>query len=147
MGMLQGPSHAQGGIPLLVNGQPVNAEVEGGEILAVINKRSAAQYLPLFSAINATNGVKFENGGVIGSGWSLPTPAPRPMSEGQFIAARIESAIQAMRIDFNNGITRSTKATLERVDNIKVHVVEKDITKTQKKVASIRAKATIIGGK
>jgi hypothetical protein len=31
--------------------------------------------------------------------------------------------------------------------NIKVHVVEKDITKTQKKVASIRAKATIIGGK
>ncbi len=147
MGMLQGPSHSQGGIPLMVNGQPVNAEVEGGEILAVINKRSAAQYLPLFSAINATNGVKFENGGVIGSGWSLPTPAPRPMSEGQFIAARIESAIQAMRIDFNNGITRSTKATLERVDNIKVHVVEKDITKTQKKVASIRAKATIIGGK
>ena len=31
--------------------------------------------------------------------------------------------------------------------NIKVHVVEKDITKTQKKVASIRAKATIIGKK
>lgn len=30
--------------------------------------------------------------------------------------------------------------------NIKVHVVEKDITKTQKKVASIRAKATMIGG-
>ena len=146
MGMLQGPSHSQGGIPLMVNGQPVNAEVEGGEILAVINKRSAAQYLPLFSAINATNGVKFENGGVIGSGWSLPTPAPLPPSNGQLIA-QLNASIQAMRIDFNNGIARSTKATLERVDNIKVHVVEKDITKTQKKVASIRAKATIIGGK
>ncbi len=145
MGMLQGPSHSQGGIPLMVNGQPVNAEVEGGEILAVINKRSAAQYLPLFSAINATNGVKFENGGVIGSGWSLPTPAPLPPSNGQLIA-QLNASIQAMRIDFNNGIARSTKATLERVDNIKVHVVEKDITKTQKKVASIRAKATIIGG-
>ena len=146
MGMLQGPSHSQGGIPLMVNGQPVNAEVEGGEILAVINKRSAAQYLPLFSAINATNGVEFENGGVIGSGWSLPTPAPLPPSNGQLIA-QLNASIQAMRIDFNNGIARSTKATLERVDNIKVHVVEKDITKTQKKVASIRAKATIIGGK
>lgn len=31
--------------------------------------------------------------------------------------------------------------------NIKVHVVEKDITKAQKKVANIKAKATIIGRK
>ena len=142
MGMLQGPSHAQGGIPLMVNGQPVNAEVEGGEILAVINKRSAAQYLPLFSAINATNGVKFENGGVIGSGWSLPTPAPLPPSNGQMLAT--------MRDDlrtYYRQTERMIKATTERIDNIKVHVVEKDITKTQKKVASIRAKATIIGGK
>ena len=142
MGMLQGPSHSQGGIPLLVNGHPVNAEVEGGEILAVINKRSAAQYLPLFSAINATNGVKFENGGVIGSGWSLPTSAPLPPSNGQMLAS--------MRDDlrtYYRQTERMIKATTERIDNIKVHVVEKDITKTQKKVASIRAKATIIGGK
>lgn len=142
MGMLQGPSHSQGGIPLMVNGQPVNAEVEGGEILAVINKRSAAQYLPLFSAINATNGVKFENGGVIGSGWTLPTPAPLPPSNGQMLAS--------MRDDlrtYYRQTERMIKATTERIDNIKVHVVEKDITKTQKKVASIRAKATIIGGK
>ena len=142
MGMLQGPSHSQGGIPLMVNGQHVNAEVEGGEILAVINKRSAAQYLPLFSAINATNGVKFENGGVIGSGWSLPTPAPLPPSNGQMLAS--------MRDDlrtYYRQTERMIKATTERIDNIKVHVVEKDITKTQKKVASIRAKATIIGGK
>ena len=142
MGMLQGPSHSQGGIPLMVNGQPVNAEVEGGEILAVINKRSAAQYLPLFSAINATNGVKFENGGVIGSGWSLPTPAPLPPSNGQMLAS--------MRDDlrtYYRQTERMIKATTERIDNIKVHVVEKDITKTQKKVASIRAKATIIGKK
>lgn len=142
MGMLQGPSHSQGGIPLMVNGQPVNAEVEGGEILAVINKRSAAQYLPLFSAINATNGVKFENGGIVGSGWTLPTPAPLPPSNGQMLAS--------MRDDlrtYYRQTERMIKATTERIDNIKVHVVEKDITKTQKKVASIRAKATIIGGK
>lgn len=31
--------------------------------------------------------------------------------------------------------------------NVKVHVVEKDITKVQKNVARIKAMATIIGGK
>ena len=142
MGMLQGPSHSQGGIPLMVNGQPVNAEVEGGEILAVINKRSAAQYLPLFSAINATNGVKFENGGVIGSGWSLPTPAPLPPSQSQR-DAETWAELRGLR----NDVVRLAKIQGERVDNLKVYVVEKDITKAQKKVASIRAKATIIGGK
>lgn len=142
MGVLQGPSHAQGGIPLLVNGQPVNAEVEGGEILAVINKRSAAQYLPLFSAINATNGVKFENGGVIGSGWSLPTPAPLPPSQSQR-DAETRAELRGLR----NDIVRLAKIQGERMDNLKVYVVEKDITKAQKKVASIRAKATIIGKK
>ena len=142
MGMLQGPSHSQGGIPLMVNGQPVNAEVEGGEILAVINKRSAAQYLPLFSAINATNGVKFENGGVIGSGWSLPTPAPLPPSQSQR-DAETRAELRGLR----NDIVRLAKIQGERMDNLKVYVVEKDITKAQKKVASIRAKATIIGKK
>ena len=142
MGMLQGPSHSQGGIPLMVNGQPVNAEMEGGEILAVINKRSAAQYLPLFSAINATNGVKFENGGVIGSGWTLPTPAPLPPSQSQR-DAETWAELRGLR----NDVIRLAKIQGERVDNLKVYVVEKDITKAQKKVASIRAKATIIGGK
>lgn len=142
MGMLQGPSHSQGGIPLMVNGQPVNAEVEGGEILAVINKRSAAQYLPLFSAINATNGVKFENGGVIGSGWSLPTPAPLPPSQSQR-DAETWAELRGLR----NDVVRLAKIQGERVDNLKVYVVEKDITKAQKKVANIKAKATIIGRK
>lgn len=142
MGMLQGPSHSQGGIPLMVNGQPVNAEVEGGEILAVINKRSVAQYLPLFSAINATNGVKFENGGVIGSGWTLPTPAPLPPSQSQR-DAETWAELRGLR----NDVVRLAKIQGERVDNLKVYVVEKDITKAQKKVANIKAKATIIGGK
>lgn len=142
MGMLQGPSHAQGGIPLMVNGQPVNAEVEGGEILAVINKRSAAQYLPLFSAINATNGVKFENGGIVGSGWSLPTPAPLPPSQSQR-DAETWAELRGLR----NDVVRLAKIQGERVDNLKVYVVEKDITKAQKKVANIKAKATIIGRK
>ena len=50
-GLLQGPSHSQGGIRL------GNIEVEGGE--AVINKRSTKRFLPLLDAINAVgNGGK-----------------------------------------------------------------------------------------
>lgn len=54
-GLLQGASHAQGGIPI---------EAEGGE--AIINKRSTAMFKPLLSAMNeAGGGVRFANGGVV----------------------------------------------------------------------------------
>jgi hypothetical protein len=57
-----GKSHAQGGVPAVVNGQtPV--EIEKGE--AIINKHSTAMYKPLLSAINeAGGGVKFARGGI-----------------------------------------------------------------------------------
>lgn len=45
-GLLQGKSHAQGGIPVGSTG----IEVEGGEY--VVNKRSTAKYLPLLQQIN-----------------------------------------------------------------------------------------------
>ena len=69
-GLIQGPSHAAGGVPVGNTG----IEVEGGE--AVINKRSTAKYGPLLDAINAAgNGGKhtlvdkkirkFANGGTL----------------------------------------------------------------------------------
>ena len=45
-GLLSGPSHSQGGIPVGNTG----IEVEGNEY--VVNKRSTAKYLPLLQAIN-----------------------------------------------------------------------------------------------
>lgn len=45
-GLLSGPSHAQGGIPVGSTG----IEVEGGEY--VVNKRSTAKYLPLLQQLN-----------------------------------------------------------------------------------------------
>lgn len=48
-GILNGPSHAQGGI-VLSNG----VEAEGGE--AIINKKSTAAFAPLLSEINSFNG-------------------------------------------------------------------------------------------
>lgn len=67
-GLLQGPSHAQGGIPVGNTG----IEVEGNEY--VVNKRSTAKYLPLLQAINeegarhktrANQIGKFADGGTI----------------------------------------------------------------------------------
>jgi len=51
--ILQGNSHANGGIPFTVDGKP-GFEAEGGE--AIINKKSTAQYGHLLSAINQAGG-------------------------------------------------------------------------------------------
>lgn len=61
-GMVNGPSHAKGGVKFGVGGRVV--ELEGGE--AVINKKSTAMFRPQLSAMNvAGGGVKFADGGVI----------------------------------------------------------------------------------
>ncbi|WP_027378175.1 phage tail tape measure protein [Chryseobacterium daeguense] len=62
--MIEGPSHANGGVPIMTPNGII--EAEGGEV--IINKRSSALYRDELSAINqAGGGVKFANGGVIGS--------------------------------------------------------------------------------
>ena len=64
-GLLSGRSHAQGGIPFLLDGQ-AGFEAEGGE--AIINKRSTSMFAPLLSAINvAGGGKKFMSGDILGS--------------------------------------------------------------------------------
>jgi len=62
-GVLEGPSHADGGIPFSVDGQ-LGFEAEGGE--AIINKRSTEMFAPLLSQINeAGGGVAFKRGGLV----------------------------------------------------------------------------------
>ena len=57
-GILDGPSHAQGGIPTAFG------ELEGGE--AVINKKSTKKFMPLLSSINeAEGGRSFAKGGLM----------------------------------------------------------------------------------
>lgn len=63
--ILQGRSHATGGIPFSIGGK-LGFEAEGGE--ALINKRSTAMFAPLLSAINvAGGGKKFASGDILGS--------------------------------------------------------------------------------
>ena len=64
-GVLNGPSHAHGGIPFAVGGR-VGFEAEGGE--AIINKRSTAMFKPILSQINqAGGGRSFATGGMLGN--------------------------------------------------------------------------------
>lgn len=77
---VQGPSHANGGVQL---------EVEGGE--AVINKRSTSMFLPLLSALNQLGGgVPFTKPGSDG-GYTIRSTAP---SSGGITAREMKNTIR-----------------------------------------------------
>jgi len=95
-GVLQGKSHARGGIPT-IDGQ---YEFEGGE--AVINKRSTARYGALLSEINqAGGGVPFERGGVTkfqGGGISAPVSFGSSNAVSEIIEASATTQIQTIKV-------------------------------------------------
>jgi hypothetical protein len=55
-GLLDGPSHSQGGIKTSFG------ELEGGEF--VVNKRSTRSFMPLLNAINNTGNKRYADGGI-----------------------------------------------------------------------------------
>ena len=66
-GIVEGPSHEQGGVPFSVKGVG-GYEMEGGEY--IVNKKSAAKYRTLLDQINETKYTpkyKFATGGIVGS--------------------------------------------------------------------------------
>jgi hypothetical protein len=101
-GVLNGPSHANGGIPFSVGGR-LGFEAEGGE--AIINKRSTSMFRPVLSAINAAGGgVKFADGGVMG----FPNSTITSDSASMFDLTRLEQSIANLRVqvavtDINDG--------------------------------------------
>ena len=69
-GLVQGPSHSQGGVPFSVQGRG-GYEMEGGEF--IVNKRATAMHYDLLNSLNSkyatgysTNGM-FANGGIVRS--------------------------------------------------------------------------------
>lgn len=109
-GLLSGPSHANGGMPIMGS----NVEVEGGEY--VVNKRSTARNLPLLSAINnlgSTNIIKprmMEMGGVI----------PSYTKRGGEYAVSNDSSIKVDPVNINmNGTIRLEGANGQSVDLMK----------------------------
>lgn len=69
-GILSGPSHRDGGVPVRVGGSTI-VEAEGGE--AIINKKSTSKHIGLLDAINRDTGgaTLLQDGGVLGS-FGLP---------------------------------------------------------------------------
>lgn len=109
-GLLSGPSHANGGMPIMGS----NVEVEGGEY--VVNKRATARNLPLLSAINnlgPTNIIKprmMEMGGVI----------PSYTKRGGEYAVSNDSSIKVDPVNINmNGTIRLEGANGQSVDLMK----------------------------
>lgn len=117
-GLLQGRSHAQGGIPVGNTG----IEVEGGEY--VINKRSTAKYLPLLQAINEEGARKKTVANQLG----------KYANGGQLNYQRISSNLDS--VDTNKVIQNS-------IDQIDIHpqVSVVDINRGQKNLTQVRQMA------
>lgn len=108
-GVLNGASHANGGI------KAGGVEFEGGE--AVINKASTRRFAPLLSKINeAGGGVKFANGGILGS-----TSQPSNSFDVNLIADRLAEA---------NSALPSPIVSVEEINSVNsdVSVIESDST-------------------
>jgi len=118
-GMVNGPSHANGGVKFGVGGSV--AELEGGE--AVINKRSTAMFRGELSAMNAAGGgVKFAAGGVTsGTSNRIQSSSNNQSSQFDILAANIVGGI----------------------NNKTVTVSEVDITGSQESVSISELTATI----
>ena len=119
-GMVEGPSHANGGVKFAVGGRV--SELEGGE--AVINKRSTAMFRGELSAMNELGGgVKFATGGV------TPGTANRLKAAGN---GNQKLEFDALAASIVGGINNKT-----------VTVSEVDITGSQNSVSLSELTATI----
>ena len=110
-GVIQGNSHADGGVPFTVNGQG-GFEAEGGEV--IINKRSAKMFLPELSRINEAGGGR------------------RLYARGGMITQQADTQ-QAQISTMNDNIL----SAIERIQQIPVVVSAKDITTGVRKVEVI----------
>ena len=112
-GLLQGPSHAEGGIDTRFG------ELEGGE--AVINKNSARMFKPLLSAINqAGGGIPFDG---------TPSPIPGVYGWGDFSLSDLNPVSYVKKkvkqaIDYTSDkAAKLKKEVIKAKDNLKDIVV------------------------
>ena len=109
-GVLQGPSHENGGIPFSIGGQP-GFEAEGNEI--IINEKSSQMFKPLLSKINeAGGGVKFAQGGDLSKSANFMSMSNALNgSEVKAIRKISETPIYVNVTDIENIQARQTKVT------------------------------------
>jgi hypothetical protein len=119
-GLLQGNSHAAGGIPFTVAGKS-GFEAEGGE--AIINKKSTSMFMPLLSAINqAGGGVSFDN----------------PVSLSKFAVGGLTPDSPSMDL----GMGHLVNSMNSRIDRMQVVNVASDTANVANRVNNIESNAT-----
>lgn len=145
-GMIRGRSHASGGNQLSIDGRPI-AEVEGDETLVIL-RRGSEQFAPMLSDMNASiGGRRFAQGGIVRSpNLKIPAPAPIPVSmfvgsSVSQVSAHLNDLRSEMRSTFE-AVNANIQAVNTRIDNIKVHVVETDVTNTQNSVRAMVQQAS-----
>lgn len=110
-GLLEGPSHKEGGIPIMVNGGRL-VEAEGGEY--IINKKSTSTNFNLLKKINENPDVKFQNGGMVPSSTRLSTA----ITSGRISPASIDNKqnLDAILTTINDNLSNiSVQASIQDI--------------------------------
>ena len=106
-GMVNGPSHDQGGVPFSVQGQS-GYEMEGGEY--VINKRATAMHRDLLERINK-------------SGMTRPRAGSYKFAEGGLVSSPLNESV-----DYLKAIAEATTSTAIGVSKpVRAYVADKDL--------------------
>ena len=107
MGVVNGPSHDQGGVPFSVQGQS-GYEMEGGEY--VINKRATAMHRDLLERINK-------------SGMTRPRAGSYKFAEGGLVSSPLNESV-----DYLKAIAEATTSTAIGVSKpVRAYVADKDL--------------------
>lgn len=141
MGVIKGRSHAQGGHRIYLDGRPIG-EVEGDELIAIVNKRDTAR-IGALSAANSVHGKRFAQGGLMTPSRFRTTSAAPPVSISRLAAnqdallrKQVADALNAFRED--SQITKQRiEATDRRIDRIKVVLVTREAVKAQEELKKV----------
>lgn len=137
VGVVKGRSHAQGGHQIYLDGQPIG-EVEGDELLAIVNKRDTAR-IGALSAANSVHGRRFAQGGLMSPNGYMTSSVSGPVSFYQTSTHQEETA-QGNFSEMMALIREDIKATNDRIDRLRVYLVTQDVTDAQNDLKKIKAK-------
>ncbi len=139
MGVVKGRSHAQGGHQIYIDGRPIG-EIEGDELLAIVNKRDTAR-IGALSAANSVNGRKFAQGGLVAPKTGYMTSSvSAPVSVSQLNNRRMEEqegllskqdAVHQLLLENLQATNDHLRATNDRIDRIKVYLLTQDVNEAQ----------------
>ncbi len=136
MGILRGPSHGHGGMPIFIGDRYVG-EAEGDELFAIVNKRDT-QTLGALSMLNSRHGKKFAQGGTF-TRTGVSAPVDYVGETTNFVT---QSQLVQGYTDLMRFVQKQTDAINRRIDRMKVYVVQSDIAKANKEAETLRAQTT-----